>query len=82
MGKIKDKIEMDNDTITFWNNMFGKMGLLLDAMLEVKGEEMDMDDKEYRWVSDRIEYWNTDDRPLSKGEMETANNLWNVYGRY
>ena len=82
MKSSENREKMDNKTIEFWNKIFGKMGLLLDAIMEAKGEEMDIDDTEYRWVDDRIKYWNTDDRPLSIGEMNTANNLWNVYGRY
>ncbi len=82
MKSSENREKMDNKTIEFWNRMFSRMGLLLDAIMEAKGEEMDIDDTEYRWVDDRIKYWNTDDRPLSIGEMNTANNLWNVYGRY
>ena len=74
--------KMSNKAIEFWNRIFGKMGLLLDAIMEAKGEEMDIDDTEYRWVDDRIKYWNTDDRPLTKDEMLVSNDLWNVYGRY
>ena len=44
------------------------MGVLVDLMLECKGD-YDIDDPEIRWVTDRIEYWQTDDRILTKKEM-------------
>ena len=76
-GSDKKRINLE-----FWNKIFMKMGLLLDAIMEAKGEEMDIDDTEYRWVDDRIEKFNSDDRILTKDEMLVSNNLWNVYGRY
>ena len=39
-----------------------------------------IDDPEIRWVTDRIEYWQTDDRILTKNEMLTANLYWEKYG--
>ena len=65
-----------------WDNIFGKMGLLLDAIMDAKGGEMNIDDTEYKWVEDRMTYWNKDNRILTKDEMRVCNNLWNVYGRY
>ena len=76
-GSDKKRINLE-----FWNKIFGKMGLLLDAIMKAKGEEMYIDDTEYRWVDDRIEKFNSDDRILTKDEMLVSNNLWNVYGRY
>ena len=64
----------------FWNKMFAKMNTLLVAMESAKGPGMSIDDTEYRWVSDRIEYWNAEERILSKQEMQIANLYWNKYG--
>ena len=65
--------------LEFWNKIFGKMNVLLELMLELKGD-YDIDDPEIRWVEDRINYWNAPDRRLlTKGEMDTANNLWIQY---
>ena len=43
------------------------------------GPKMNIDDKDYRWVNDRIEYYQNDDRLLTKEEMKYANNLWKHY---
>ena len=40
---------------------------------------MSIDDTEYRWVNDRIEYFNADERILTQDEMRVANNLWLQY---
>ena len=65
----------------FWNKMFAKMNTLLVAIETVKGPGMSIDDKEYRWVQDRIEYYESEDRLLSKEEMNTANDMWRQYGK-
>ena len=62
-----------------WDKIFSKMNVLLELMLECKGD-YDIDDPEIRWVEDRINYWNTPDRRLlTKGEMGIANDLWIQY---
>ena len=38
-----------------------------------------IDDLNLRWVSDRIEYFNAEERLLSKEEMVKANELWLQY---
>ena len=81
MKPSENREKMDNKTIEFWSDIFGKMGHLLDAILEAKGD-YDIDDTEIRWVDDIIKKWQTDDRMLTQDEMRVANNLWNVYGRY
>ena len=63
---------------TFWDLMFKKMRLLL---IKIENTNPSIDDTDLRWVSDRCEYYESDERILSKGEMETANNLWNKYGK-
>ena len=79
MKSSENRNKMDNKTIEFWSNMFGKLGVLVDLMLECK-PNFDIDDPEIRWVTDRIEYWQTDDRILDKNEMLTANLYWKKYG--
>ena len=63
---------------TFWNKVFGKMGILFELMVELKGD-YDIDDPEIRWVTDRIEYWNSGERILTKEEMLIANTYWQKY---
>ena len=72
---------LDPNIREFWNKMFAKMNTLLVAIESAKGPGMSIDDTEYRWVTDRIEYWNSEERLLSKDEMETANKLWKKYQR-
>ena len=38
-----------------------------------------IDDQELRWVSDRIERWEGDERILTKEEMQIANLYWKKY---
>ena len=45
-----------------------------------KGPGMSIDDTEYRWVNDRIEYYESEDRLLTKEEMQIANVYWKKYG--
>ena len=46
-----------------------------------KGPKMNIDDLDYRWVDDRIEYLERDGRKLSKEEMLKANDLWLKYAK-
>ena len=64
----------------FWNKVFAKMNTLLVAMQKAKGN-YNIDDPEIRWVSDRVERWNDEERLLSKGEMEHANQYWRKYAK-
>ena len=64
----------------FWDMMFGKLKKLGTAIEMFKGGEMSIDDPEYFWVNDRIEYYETNGRLLTKEEMKTANQLWKKYG--
>ena len=73
-GSDKKYIDLD-----FWNPIFQKMGLLLDKISDFKGPSMSIDDTEYRWVNDRIEYFNSEERVLTQDEMRVANNLWLQY---
>ena len=74
-------VDVLDDTVLdkpFWDSMFAKMNTLLVAMEKAKGN-YDIDDPEIRWVSDRIEYWNSEERVLTKNEMLTANVYWKKY---
>jgi len=62
-----------------WETIFNKMSVLAVNIEKSKGPSMSIDDKEYRWVTDRLEYWNSEERLLSKDEMETANSLYRKY---
>lgn len=64
----------------FWDMMFGKMKKLGTAIEMFKGPEMSIDDAEHYWVNDRIEYYETDGRLLTKKEMKMANDMWKKYG--
>ena len=60
----------------FWNRIFGKMNVLLVA---IERTNPSIDDQELRWVSDRIERWEDDERILTKQEMQIANLYWKKY---
>ena len=64
----------------FWDMVFGKLKKLGTAIEMAKGPGMSIDDTEYFWVNDRIEYYETNGRLLTKEEMKTANLLWKKYG--
>ena len=64
----------------FWDMMFGKMKKLGTAIEMFKGPDMSIDDAEHYWVNDRIEYYETDGRLLTKEEMRMANEMWKKYG--
>ena len=64
---------------TFWGGVLMKLKKLGTAIEMKKGVEMDIDDREYRWVDDRINYLQSEGRKLSKEEMKAANDLWMMY---
>ena len=66
---------------TFWDGVFNKMELLYRAIEMFKGSSMSIDDTEYRWVKNRIEYWDNESRILTKTEMQLANRMWGKYGK-
>ena len=76
---LKDVLD-DKPTFQKWREIFGKMRKLGTAIEMSKGPGMSIDDTEYRWVNDRIEYFDNDKRLLTKDEMQTANELWKKYG--
>ena len=76
--RLKDVLDDKLVDKPFWDSMFAKMNTLLVAMETAKGN-YDIDDPEIRWVSDRVEYWNSEERVLTKDEMQTANMYWKKY---
>ena len=76
--RLKDVLD-DKPTFQKWREIFGKMRKLGTAIEMSKGPGMSIDDTEYRWVNDRIEYFNADERVLTQDEMRVANNLWLQY---
>jgi len=76
--RLKDVLD-DKPTFQKWREIFGKMRRLGTAIEMAKGPGMSIDDTEYRWVNDRIEYFDNDKRLLTKDEMQTANELWKKY---
>ena len=66
----------------FWDMVFGKLKKLGTAIEMYYGGDMDIDNQEYRWIDDRIKYYEKDDRLLTKQEMSIANLYWKKYGLY
>ena len=64
---------------TKWDIIFGKLKKLGTAIEMYYGTKMNIDNVDYRWVNDRIEYYEGEDRLLTKDEMLVANNLWTKY---
>ncbi len=63
----------------YWDIVFGKLKKLGTAIEMYYGGDMDIDNQEYRWVDDRIKYYEKDNRLLSKQEMQIANLYWKKY---
>ena len=63
----------------FWDMVFGKLKKLGTAVEMYYGGDMDIDNQEYRWIDDRIKYYEKDDRLLTKQEMSIANLYWKKY---
>ena len=76
--KPSDKPKFDKSV---WDVIFGKLKKLGTAIEMYYGEKMNIDEPDYRWVQDRIEYYESEDRLLSKEEMNTANDMWRQYGK-
>ena len=77
--RLKDVIGNKDWNKEKWDMIFGKLKKLGTAIEMYYGPSMDIDNVEYRWVNDRIEYFNADERVLTKDEMRVANNLWLQY---
>ena len=76
--KPTDKPKFDKSV---WDIIFGKLKKLGTAIEMYYGDKMNIDEPDYRWVQDRIEYYESEDRLLSKEEMNTANDMWRQYGK-
>ena len=63
-----------------WDMIFGKLKKLGTAIEMYYGVKMDIDNQEYRWVDDRIKYYESEERLLTKQEMSIANLYWKKYG--
>jgi hypothetical protein len=63
----------------FWDVVFGKLKKLGTAIEMYYGGDMDIDNQEYRWIDDRIKYYEKNDRLLTKQEMSIANLYWKKY---
>jgi len=75
--RLKDVLGKDS---SFWDRVFGKLKKLGTAIEMYYGPHMDIDNVEYRWVQDRIEYYEKNKRLLTKNEMLAANAYWKKYG--
>ena len=78
-SRLKDVLDDKPFNKAFWDIMFGKLKKLATAIEMFHGDKMNIDDLDYRWVDDRIEYYEGEERILSKEEMLKANELWNKY---
>jgi len=74
--RLKDVLDEELVNPGFWNGVFAKMNQLL---IKIEATNPSIDDQELRWVSDRIEYWNSEERLLTKEEMQIANLYWKKY---
>ena len=78
--RLKDVIGNKDWNKEKWDMIFGKLKKLATAIEMYYGPSMDIDNQEYRWVTDRIEYYESEERLLTKQEMQIANLYWNKYG--
>ena len=77
--RLKDVLDDKPINKKTWDIIFGKLKKLGTAIEMYWGDHMNIDDVHYRWVNDRIEYYEAEDRLLTKEEMETANEMWKKY---
>ena len=75
-SRLKDVLDDKVLDHKFWNGIFAKMNQLL---IKIEATNPSIDDLELRWVSDRIEYWNSEQRVLTKSEMQIGNLYWKKY---
>ncbi len=64
---------------TFWGGVLMKLKKLGTAIEMYYGEKMSIDDSDYRWVDDRINYLQSEGRKLTADEMKKANYMWTRY---
>ena len=78
--RLKDVLDDKVFNKEKWDMIIGKLKKLGTAIEVAKGPGMSIDDAEHYWVNDRIEYYETDGRLLTKEEMIMANEMWKKYG--
>ena len=78
-SRLKDVLDEKPLNKKQWDMIIGKLKKLGTAIEMFHGPEMNIDDADYRFVNDRIEYYETKGRLLTKDEMMACNNLWNRY---
>ena len=66
---------------SFWGGVLMKLKKLGTAIEMYYGTEMNIDNFNYRWVDDRINYLQSEGRKLSTPEMKKANLLWRKYAK-
>ena len=77
--RLKDVLDDKVFNKEKWDMIFGKLKKLATAIEMYYGPKMDIDNQEYRWVEDRIEYYEAEERLLTKQEMDIANLYWKKY---
>ena len=77
--RLKDVLDDKVFNKDKWDMIFGKLKKLGTAIEMYYGGDMDIDNQEYRWIDDRIKYYEKDDRLLTKQEMSIANLYWKKY---
>jgi len=80
-SRLVDVLDDEVFDKTKWDMIIGKLKKLGTAIEMHFGERLPIDHVEYRWVTDRIEYYESEERLLNKAEMENANKLWSIYGK-
>ena len=78
--RLKDVLDDKPINKEYWDRIFGKLKKLATAIEMYYGPSMDIDNVDYRWVNDRIEYYEAEERLLTKDEMLAANVYWKKYG--
>ena len=66
---------------TFWGGVMMKLKKLGTAIEMKLGPEMNIDDSDYRWVDDRINYLESEGRKLTADEMKKANYMWTRFNK-
>ena len=77
--RLKDVLDDKPINKEYWDTIFGKLKKLATAIEMYYGPSMDIDNVESRWVNDRIEYYEAEERLLTKDEMLAANVYWKKY---
>jgi len=78
---MKSSKRKHNWSDTKMGKIIMKLKKLATAIEVQKGPEMDIDDVQYRWVDDRINMLENDNKrnTLTRAEMSQANEMWNTY---